>query len=286
MSPPKSAAECLQNLTVDPAPGVENIRMAVLAAHPDDETIGASAILSRNPNVFVVFLTDGAPRDAQFRSPHVSGSRDLYACVRAEEAASALSLVNVSPEHMLFLSGVDQEACHQMRLLIEEFCGVVKDFKPDAIVTHPYEGGHPDHDAAAFIARMTAQVLSRDGCASPEILEMTSYHASHGSRKTGEFLESAPLISGTAEQGIRLILSAEERSQKARMMGCYVSQWHVISEIPLEPEQLRIAPSYDFSQPPHPGLLWYETLGWPMTGQRWRELASQTLADFGELACR
>jgi LmbE family N-acetylglucosaminyl deacetylase len=285
MSPPKSAAECLQKLALNPASRAENIRLIILAAHPDDETIGASAILGRNPEAFAVFLTDGAPRDAQFRSPHVSGSRDLYACVRAEEAASALSLVNVSPDRMLFLRGVDQDACQQMRLLIEEFCGVVKDFKPDAIISHPYEGGHPDHDAAAFIVRMTAQLLSRDGSV-PEILEMTSYHAQQGNRITGEFLASVPLISGTAEPGVRLQLSPEERARKARMMGCYVSQWHVISEMPLEPEQLRIAPLYDFSQPPHPGLLWYERLGWPMTGQRWRELASQSLADLGELACR
>jgi LmbE family N-acetylglucosaminyl deacetylase len=186
---------------------------------------------------------------------------------------------------MLFLSGVDQEAILQLRPLIEEFCGAVKDFKPDVIVTHPYEGGHPDHDAAAFVARMTAQLLAREGEA-PAILEMTSYHAEQGNRITGEFLSAAPLLLGEVHPAVPLKLTSEERARKARMMGCYVSQWHVISEIPLEPEQLRVAPVYDFTQPPHSGRLWYECLHWPLTGKRWCELASQAVADFGELACR
>jgi hypothetical protein len=42
---------------------------------------------------------------------------------------------------------------------------------------------------------------------------------------------------------------------------------------------LRAAPSYDFSQPPHAGQLWYECLGWRMTGTKWRELAAEFLQD-------
>lgn len=281
---PRRAPEFIQEL-VSSTKHMADVRPLILAAHPDDETIGASAVLGRAPKACVVFLTDGAPRDAQFRSPHVSGARDFYACVRAEEAASALALANIPPERMRFLSGVDQEASLHMRTLIEEFCETLREFKPELIITHPYEGGHPDHDAAAVIARMTVQLMALSGDA-PEIVEMTSYHAHQGQRVSGEFLSSVPLISGVIEAPVRVQLSPEDRARKARMMGCYVSQWHVISEFPLEPEQLRVAPMYDFSQLPHDGPLWYECLHWKMTGQRWCELASQALADFGELAWR
>ena len=54
-------------------------RTVLLAAHPDDETIGASAALHRLPDVTVAYLTDGAPRDTRLWSPHVNGSRDFYA---------------------------------------------------------------------------------------------------------------------------------------------------------------------------------------------------------------
>ena len=265
--------------------GLSDARILVLAAHPDDETIGASAILGRIPGASVVYLTDGAPNDPQFRSPHVSGSRELYACVRAEEAASALSFVDVPPERILFLSGVDQEAILRLAELVEEFVPVIKEFKPSMIITHPYEGGHPDHDTTALVASISAQIV-RQSSNAPDILEMTSYHSAHGTRVAGQFLNSAPLLAGNIEPAVCLRLSHEERTRKARMLSCYVSQWHVLSDFPLEPEQLRPAPVYDFTKPPHAGQLWYESLRWPLNGARWRELAGQVLARFDELACR
>jgi hypothetical protein len=44
-------------------------------------------------------------------------------------------------------------------------------------------------------------------------------------------------------------------------------------------ERFRDAPQYDFLLPPHPGKLWYECLCWPMTGEKWRELAQSALSD-------
>src|SRR6476661_8567872 len=60
-------------------PSDSSLRILVLAAHPDDETIGASLLLSRFPQSAVVFLTDGAPRDTRFWSAQVNGSREAYA---------------------------------------------------------------------------------------------------------------------------------------------------------------------------------------------------------------
>src|SRR5438067_13833693 len=44
------------------------LRVAVLAAHPDDETIGASALLARSSSAAIIYLTDGAPRDSKLWS--------------------------------------------------------------------------------------------------------------------------------------------------------------------------------------------------------------------------
>ena len=260
-------------------------RLLLLVAHPDDETIGASAVLGRWPGAMVVYLTDGAPRDPQFRSPYVSGSRELYACVRAEEAASALALVNISPERIVFLSGVDQEAIFHVRQIVEEWVPIVREFKPSVIITHAYEGGHPDHDTAAQVARVGAQIAARQTDSHPDLVEMTGYYAFEGKRMTGQFLNAPPLATSHIEAGVQLKMSIEERKRKARMLGCYVSQWHVLSDFPLEPEKLRPAPLYDFTRPPHEGPLWYETLRWPVTGALWRELAAQVLAELSELTC-
>ncbi|HYL12712.1 MAG TPA: PIG-L deacetylase family protein [Terriglobales bacterium] len=263
----------------------EPLRVLLLVAHPDDEAIGASAVLGRLKDSRIVYLTDGAPRDPRFRSPHVSGSRDFYACVRAEEAASALACAGVTPQRITFLNGVDQEAIQELPALLKSLLEVMSECQPSAIITHPYEGGHPDHDAAALIALLAARCLEQRSSSVPEILEMTSYHARNGVRVSGEFLPGAAEAGGELPV-LTLKLTTEERARKARMLGCYLSQWHVISDFPLEPERLRVAPRYDFTKPPHEGVLWYETLGWPLTGAKWRETAAGALSQCGELPCR
>ncbi len=294
MSRPDSAEQLLVAVA-SAKPGLPSPRVLFLAAHPDDETLGASAILGRLSERTVVYLTDGAPRDPQFRKPHMHDPREAYAGMRANEAVLALSGVAIPPECILFLRGTDQEAIYQAERLLSTFVGTVLDVQPDVVVTHPYEGGHPDHDTAALIARLALDELQREGARVPLLVEFTSYHAVNGRRVSGEFLATAngvgsgnfstvsrqrsgiESIARTEEVTIRL--SAEERARKARMLGCYVSQWHVVSEFPLEPERLRVAPAYDFTKPPHPGALWYECLHWEMTGAKWRALATRLLAE-------
>jgi LmbE family N-acetylglucosaminyl deacetylase len=184
----------------------------------------------------------------------------------------------------MFLNAVDQESVYELPRLLDDFVQAVTRIDPDIIITHPYEGGHPDHDTAALVASLALATLARQQRNCPELLEFTSYHAVDGRRASGEFLP--PNKRGRALPHVSLKLSADERARKARMLGCYVSQWHVLSEFPLEPECLRRAPEYDFTKPPHAGPLWYECLGWPLRGDDWRELASTYLTqDDGAAAC-
>ena len=84
----EDVSQSLQTSPPDPA-----LRVLVLAAHPDDETIGASQLISRFPESSVAFLTDGAPRDTRFWSAGTNGSREAYAEIRRNEVFRALSLL-------------------------------------------------------------------------------------------------------------------------------------------------------------------------------------------------
>jgi LmbE family N-acetylglucosaminyl deacetylase len=282
MSPHNSAQNLFTSLACSHASGEQSSsRVLLLAAHPDDETIGASAVLSRLKDVVVVFLTDGAPGDPGLRSTIASGTRESYAAMRAREAKCALELLGIGPSRIRFLGGVDQESIFEVSRLVENLLDLVRDVRPSLIITHPYEGGHPDHDTAALIAHLSIHLAEHRGVQAPDRFEMTSYHAQEGKRVTGEFLPAT----GTVPE-MTLSLSPEERATKSRMLNCYVSQQAVLSDIPIEPERLRVAPRYDFGQPPHNGNLWYECLQWPMTGTRWREVAVQALEHYGHFSCQ
>jgi len=271
-------------LVADP-PDV-SLRIVVLAAHPDDETIGASALLARFPESTVVYLTDGAPRDGRFWTCGPYSSRQEYAARRHTEATDALAHAGVSDKQIFWLGAVDQEAVLEIPELIHRFANLLKEAGPDVVITHPYEGGHPDHDSAALIAPLAISLLDRK----PQLVEMTSYHAENDKCVKGKFLnpqtqaDSRP--SALAPATLTFDFSAKDNERKRKMFDVYASQRLVLKDFPTDRESFRAAPDYDFSQPPHEGTLWYECMGWPMTGTRWRELAAAAIAELGEHSCR
>jgi N-acetylglucosamine malate deacetylase 2 len=263
-------------LRLQATPSDPSLRILLLAAHPDDETIGASVLLSRFPQSSVAFLTDGAPRDTRLWSAGVNGSREAYAETRRQEAFHALGYAGLSRRSVFWLGAVDQEAAFEIGILAERFANLITEMRPEIVITHAYEGGHPDHDSAAIVATIAISSLGN----SPLLLEMTSYHARDGRCVTGEFLDSGSLPE------IRFELSHPDRERKSRMIDAYPSQRLVLENFPIDCERLRLAPDYDFSKPPHSGKLWYECMGWPMTGVRWRELATAAQAGLQEHSCR
>lgn len=267
--------ELLSRLLASPID--RSLRVAVLAAHPDDETIGASSLLARSHNPLVIYLTDGAPRDAKLWSPDFNGSRKEYAVLRREEAWNALSHVGVTKSQIRYLGAVDQEAAFEAGELVRQLAELLTECGPDMLITHPYEGGHPDHDTAALVARLALTSLVNGE--SPALVEMTSYHARDGRCVSGEFLEAV------ADE-ISLQLTPADRDRKRKMFDAYASQHLVLSAFDTRQEQWRKAPEYDFSQPPHMGRLWYECMGWPMTGKNWCVLAAETITAIQERACR
>ena len=194
-------------------------RPLLLIAHPDDEAVGATALLGALEGWAVLLLTDGAPRDPRLRAlPRLS--REAYAA------------------------------------------------------THPYEGGHPDHDAAAFIAQEACALAAARGQRPPPRLEFACYHPSGERLVTGRFLPGGP-------RAIELSLSGADRERKRAMLAAHQSQREVLSAFSLEIERYRPAPLYDFSQRPHPGPNRAEVLGWPLTGDRFCQLAREAAGALG-----
>src|ERR1043166_7357421 len=63
--------------------------VVVVAAHPDDESVGAGGRLNRLRGALFVYLTDGSPRDTSDARRAGYDSREAYAAARREELHNA-----------------------------------------------------------------------------------------------------------------------------------------------------------------------------------------------------
>ncbi|HEV8240202.1 MAG TPA: PIG-L family deacetylase [Thermoanaerobaculia bacterium] len=251
-----------------------NMRVMVLAAHPADESLGAAGLLSRLNDPWVVCLTDGAPRDRRFVPKGFPPSPSGYAKRRRQELRAALSVASVGIDRLLQLDIPDQEAALAIPKLVHRLTTLARGLRPHLLVTHGYEGGHPDHDAAALAARLAVERLDRQEGAAPALAEMLSYHR-EGDRLVADRFLPAP----TDRWTVLLRLSPRERRLRREMLECHASQVATMVQLPERPwERLRPAPHYDFLRPPHEGPLQYEVLGFALSGERWRELAAAAMA--------
>src|SRR5262249_51185210 len=151
------------------------VPVAVVVAHPDDETIGCGATLRRLPLVRVVHVTDGAPSNMIDAVRLGLSSRESYATVRSAELTAALALAGGPPWHHRRLGLTDQTAAFALEELVHRLEPLL--CQASIIMTHAFEGGHPDHDASAFAVHAACALIARRGRC-PQIVEMPLYRAS------------------------------------------------------------------------------------------------------------
>jgi N-acetylglucosamine malate deacetylase 2 len=240
-------------------------RVVIISPHPDDEVIGAGTRLPLLTGATVVQVTNGAPPEMTDARAAGYSTREAYAAARRHELHQALSLCGVYQTIELGLP--DQRAAFQLAELTRTIRKVLERTGPDYVVTVPYEGGHPDHDATAFAVHQACAGLPDR----PRIIEMLSYHNANGCCEMECFLEESREV-------LAISLTAEEIQLKQRLFQCFMTQQKVLRWFPLRLEKFRFAPRYDFTRPPHPGQLYYELFAWGLNARRWCELAKHALA--------
>lgn len=250
--------------------------VAIVAAHPDDETLGLGGRLSAIPGLALVHLTDGAPRDLADARRAGCRTRGEYARARELELQRALVAAEAKIECRVRLGRVDQEAGLDLLELTEQLVPVLE--RVERVYTHPYEGGHPDHDAAAFAVQCACAQLERMRRPSPVRLEFPSYFARAEAVAFGVFWPD-PQCPETV-----LPLDATQVARKRAALEQFVTQRAVIAPFPVEVERERPAPRYDFTAPPPPGPALYDRWGWALRSARWRREAERALAALGKEA--
>lgn len=269
----EEAAEILRGLL-----GLEDAppRTLLVAAHPDDEVVGAGGHLIRlGGQALIAHVTDGAAADADDARASGFATAADYARERHEESLRALALAGVPAANCWSLGFGDQRASLALGPIVRAVAAAIEETSPALVLTHPYEGGHPDHDATAFAVAAACRVLERRKVDVPILAEFTSYHRGPDGIRTGRFLERT-----NAE--IELPLTESMQAVKRAMLEMFATQQRMLVHFPVvEFERFRIAPAYDFTKAPHDGRLYYEHHNWGMDGMRWRALARAAAAEFG-----
>ncbi|MGZ5930325.1 MAG: PIG-L deacetylase family protein, partial [Rhizomicrobium sp.] len=221
----------------------------------------------------VICITDGAPRRGNFaRNAGFDNWMD-YADARRGEAEAALALLGRKIEPMRNLGIADMEAALNLVPAARHLAGKIGPGFSH-VITHAYEGGHPDHDSTAFCVHAACALIAKAGGTPPVIVEAPLYNAPQGSFQHSKFLPHAD-----AGPVAVFKLSPAEQDLKRRMFDCHVTQRAVFADFDGTQEAYRLAPRYHFSAPPHPGDAGYNQFMGAFTGAVWRKHAWRAMRE-------
>jgi LmbE family N-acetylglucosaminyl deacetylase len=235
----------------------------VIVAHPDDEIVGAGCLLSRLDRVVVIHLTgDGT-------STELEEVENLE--IRKEECIAALSIAQVPRERVVDLDLADLP--YHLTDLTKTVTSHLQRVSPEIVLTHAYEGGHPDHDATAFASHASLKLLQDSGIRPPVLFEMALHPSTDGQGKVIDFLPNS------SKEITTLVPDREARDLKRKMYACFETQRDVLESSPLGPERFRESPDYDLRVPSYDERLHYENFYDDITLDKWQSLASEALRE-------
>ena len=214
----------------------------VLVAHPDDESVGCGMLLQGIRAAGILLCTDGGPAVTRPWYTRVLHSRTRYAGKRLAEFRAASRIARVRYTHEM--NGIQDQLLYKS---LERAAGFLAEcivqHRPDAILSHAFEAGHPDHDCCAFLAHWAGRKFSLP------VWEMPLYYRS---------APSSPLVYQRFlccyGNEVELFPEPDKLLRKTMMLSEHRSQAGVISRFDKTREVFRPQPAYDFSMNPNPAL--------------------------------
>ena len=245
-------------------------RSVIVVAHPDDETLACGALLARLSDLTIVHVADGPGGEPAARAHGFENAAE-YTRARRAELVRAVALAGAPRATLISLNVPDQGACFALAHIA---CRLRPLLEGSALVlTHAFEGGHPDHDAVAWAVQ--AALAQGSGEAGPLRLDMPLYRAGPGQAWVRQRFAS--------EAGVVILtLDAAERARKAAALAAYASQSATLGDFGAADESYRVAPRCDFTIPIEDAL--YERCDWGVSARCFAQLAAAAQRDLAGAA--
>jgi len=223
-------------------------RILVLSPHPDDEVVGAAALIARaraaGVEVWLWHMTTGVPAQETMWPWQRAGHADRVARRRAEAKA-------VAQEMGCRIAGFSDRPTRSLRLNLSaartELSRFLHNDAIDAVWVPAYEGGHSDHDAANALASVFKNTVS--------IFEFAEYNF------VGSTIQSQMFVHPNGTETI-LNLAPDDVAEKRRLLGFYPSEAGNLGYVDQAREAIRPLAVYDYGKPPHEGKMFYQRFQW------------------------
>jgi LmbE family N-acetylglucosaminyl deacetylase len=219
--------EALRHRATDDTAAAGERSCLVLAPHPDDETLGAGALIARKRaagvEVRIVIVTDG-------RHSHVSQvlDADALAAVRREESIQACKRLGVEPHNLVHLDVPEGTVNTRVEEIRSRLIAEVRDMRPDDVLVTSALDWHVDHRTVSELAR--AAVAAAPG---PRLLEYPvwswvdgpwSNRPGRSAREAGMDLFVEPMRSIWSARPLRVTCGPQHLTAKREALGAYASQ--------------------------------------------------------------
>lgn len=188
----------------------EHRSYAFVFGHPDDEMYSTTLIknlVELGKRVVLVYVTSG------------NRHGDRIGLLREAEAVKVSELLGI-PKGRLYLLGItEREVKLHLQDIIKDIASILKSNNVDCVITHDHEGGHSVHDFSSFCGYTCARRQRADLWAFP------AYHNQPDRRVINTFV-------GSRKADLRIALSADQATLKARVIDAHVTQKNYFENLP------------------------------------------------------
>ena len=211
--------------------------------HPDDEIVGSCSIIRRHKRdgkkIFLFFITNGV-----LSKDHVwFWKKDqIEKMIKIIKKELKLSLKMLGLEDYFFQNIHTRTLKEKISETYNKIKKIIQLKKIDTIFCPAYEGGHQDHDVSNFICSKLSNLC--------DIYEFPEYNYLKKKINCNTFITKK-------KNEKTLKLSEEEKLFKKKCLQIYQSEKKNLNYIKINSESYRPIQQYDYSKPPHPGVLFY-----------------------------